>query len=473
MYKSKRPPLAHQTACLNQAKDLEEFAFLVDMGGGKTKITIDNVGHLFTEGKIDRWLCIAPNGIYKNWIAEIEKDLSEDIGYKMWVWKQKDLVERPNPKGERRTLSIFLINVEALSTKKGLDFAKRFVDKRTLVSIDESTTIKNHKAKRSESAVELGRSAGYRRILSGYPTPQNQLDLFMQFNFLNPNIFGIRSYYAFRNEYAVVQDVYLGPGRPSFPKVMGPKNMDQLKEKIAPYSYRIRKDECLDLPPKVYQVRQVEMGDDQQKAYDEMKSNAVACLESQELVTADLVLTQLVRLHQITCGFAVTEDGEVRRFKKNPKIEELKNILEQTSDKVIVWATYVNNIEEIYDELRKGYDDERVFTYYGGTKQGDRERAIEAFQNGNAKVFIGNPSTAGFGLTLTASSSVVYVSNSYNLEHRLQSEDRAHRIGQNCSVLYTDLICQGTVDEKIVKALTTKKVIGADILGDEWRDWIL
>ena len=471
MYQYKRPPLAHQTACLNQAKDMEEFAFLVDMGGGKTKITIDNVGYLFDEGRIDRWLCIAPNGIYKNWIAEIEKDLSDDIPYVMRVWKEKNTISS-GPDFEKK-LWILLMNIEALSTKKGLEYARQFVNENTLVSIDESTTIKNHKAKRSESAVELGRSAGYRRILSGYPTPQNQLDLFMQFNFLNPTIFGIRSYYAFRNEYAVVQDVRLGPGRPSFPKVVGPKNMDQLKEKIAPYSYRIRKDECLDLPPKVYQVRQVEMGDDQQKAYDQMKSNAVTMLESQELVTADLVLTQLVRLHQISCGFAVTEDGEVRRFKKNPKIEELKNILEQTSDKVIVWATYINNIEEIYDELRKGYDGERVFTYYGGTKQGDRERAIDEFQNGNAKVFIGNPSTAGFGLTLTASSSVVYVSNSYNLEHRLQSEDRAHRIGQNCSVLYTDLICQGTVDEKIVKALTTKKVIGADILGDEWRDWIL
>ena len=471
MYQYKRPPLAHQTACLNQAKDMEEFAFLVDMGGGKTKITIDNVGYLFDEGRIDRWLCIAPNGIYKNWIAEIEKDLSDDIPYVMRVWKEKNTISS-GPDFEKK-LWILLMNIEALSTKKGLEYARQFVNENTLVSIDESTTIKNHKAKRSESAVELGRSAGYRRILSGYPTPQNQLDLFMQFNFLNPTIFGIRSYYAFRNEYAVVQDVRLGPGRPSFPKVVGPKNMDQLKEKIAPYSYRIRKDECLDLPPKVYQVRQVEMGDDQQKAYDQMKSNAVTMLESQELVTADLVLTQLVRLHQISCGFAVTEDGEVRRFKKNPKIEELKDILEQTSDKVIVWATYINNIEEIYDELRKGYDGERVFTYYGGTKQGDRERAIEEFQNGNAKVFIGNPSTAGFGLTLTASSSVVYVSNSYNLEHRLQSEDRAHRIGQNCSVLYTDLICQGTVDEKIVKALTTKKVIGADILGDEWRDWIL
>lgn len=251
MYQFKRPPLKHQLDCWNTAKDMHEFAFLVDMGGGKTKITIDNAGYLFERGKIDRWLCLAPNGIYKNWVGELDKDLPDRIDYSMYIWKEKEPIRRvfnPFVKGsdilrdEGRFFQIMLMNIEALSTKKGLAYAKSFVNDRTLVTVDESTTIKGHKAKRSESAIELGRMAGYRRILSGYPTPQNQLDLFMQFNFLNPAIFGIRSYYAFRNEYAVVREVKLGPGRPSFPKVVGPRNMDQLKEKMAPFSFRIRKD---------------------------------------------------------------------------------------------------------------------------------------------------------------------------------------------------------------------------------------
>lgn len=474
MYQFKRPPLKHQQDCLDLSIDKEAFAFLVDMGGGKTKITIDTVGTLFTEGKIDRWLCIAPNGIYKNWPnIEIPKDLPDGIPYVMQVWKEKEPRYSPNmPAIHTGHLMILVMNIEALSTKKGLAYAKQFVNKRTIVTVDESTTIKSHKAKRAESVVELGREAGFRRILTGYPTPQNQLDLFMQFNFLDPNIFGIRSYYAFRNEYAVVKEVDLGPGRPRFPKIVGPRNVDQLKEKIAPYSFRIRKDECLDLPPKVYQIRQVEMGDDQQSAYDAMKRDALVALSETEIATADMVLTQLTRLHQITCGFLRDSEGKIHRFKKNPKVEALKDILEETSDKVIVWCNYVDNIEEVADELRKLYGD-GVVTYYGGTSQKDRERAIESFQHGDAKVFIGNPATAGFGITLTASSTVVYLSNSYNLEHRLQSEDRAHRIGQAKSVLYIDLICDGTVDEKIVKALQSKKQLGTEILGDEWKEWIL
>ena len=215
------------------------------------------------------------------------------------------------------------------------------------------------------------------------------------------------------------------------------------------------------------------MTGEQAEVYESMKSNAVAMLSTQELVTADMVLTQLIRLHQITCGFAVTEDGATRRFKTNAKIEALKDLLDQTSDKVIVWATYVDNIKEIYDALTTGENPRRVVTYYGGTNQRNREDALRSFQEGDAEVFIGNPSTAGFGLTLTASSTVVYFSNSYNLEHRLQSEDRAHRIGQTKSVLYSDLIVPGTVDEKIVKALVGKKIIGNDVLGDEWKEWIL
>lgn len=473
MYKFKRLPLKHQQACIDASIAQPAYAFLIDMGGGKTKTTIDTAGILYTDDKIDRWLCIAPNGIYKNWPnLEIPQDLPDDIPYVMQVWKEKE--PRSNIVGERpeRPLYILIMNIEALSTKKGLDYARKFVNSRTLVTVDESTTIKNHKAKRSQSVVELGREAGYRRILTGYPTPQNQLDLFMQFNFLDPGIIGIRSYYAFRNEYAVVKEVDLGPGRPRFPKIVGPRNVEQLKEKIAPFSFRIRKDECLDLPPKVYQVRQVAMTDEQQGIYDQMKRDALAILSEKEVATADMVLTQLTRLHQIGCGFVKDSEGKIHRFKTNGKLEALKDILQETSDKVIVWCNYVDNIEEIYDAISSEDGPGKVVTYYGGTSQKNRDQAIESFQHGAAKVFIGNPATAGFGITLTASSTVVYFSNSYNLEHRLQSEDRTHRIGQQCSCLYIDLICKDTVDEKIVKALKSKKQLGAEILGDEWKEWI-
>lgn len=463
-YQFKREPLAHQKTCLDKSWNKKAFAFFIDMGGGKSKITIDTAGILFHTGKIHRWLCIAPNGIYTNWKNEIEIDLGAP--YNLMIWK-KDIMSSVKPE-----LQILLMNIEALSTKKGLDYARKFVDDKTLITIDESTTIKSHKAKRSISVVELGRKAGYRRILSGYPSPQNQLDLFMQFNFLDQDIFGVKSYYAFRNQYAEVYMVNNGPGRPQFPKIIGPKNTEMLKAKMDPFSFRIRKDECLDLPPKVYTTRSVEMSEDQRRLYSEMQKSAVAILETEDIVTAPIVLTQLVRLHQISCGFAKDTEGKVHRIGKNPKIEALKEVLGQTSGKVIVWCNYVENIREIEDEFRNS-DYGELVTYYGGTSASDRERAIESFQQGGARIFVGNPSTAGFGLTLTAAEVVVYFSNSYNLEHRLQSEDRAHRIGQQKSVLYVDLMTPGTVDEKIIKALVAKKQIGNQILGDEWKEWIL
>jgi SNF2 family DNA or RNA helicase len=382
-YTPKRTLLKHQENCIKASINKRAFAFLIDMGGGKTKTTIDTVGILYTANKIDKWLCIAPNGIYKNWPnLEIPKDLPDYIPYRMQVWKEKD--PRINAGNRLRILDILVINIEALSTKKGQDYVKKFVNERTIVTVDESTTIKNPKAKRTQTILEIGKQAGYRRILSGYPTPQNQLDLFSQFNFLDSNILGIRSFYAFKNEYAQLKRVDLGPGRPKFDKVVGPKNIEQLKEKISPYSFRIRKDECLDLPPKVYQIREVEMGEDQEAAYKDMARAALVELDSGGLVTADLVLTQLTRLHQITCGFMKDVEGNIHRFKKNPKIEALKQVLEETSDKVIVWASYVDNIKEIYDELSNTDTawGGSVVTYYGGTSQRDRERAIESFQQG-------------------------------------------------------------------------------------------
>ena len=250
------------------------------------------------------------------------------------------------------------------------------------------------------------------------------------------------------------------------------RRLDELAETLKSFSYRILKEDCLDLPPKVYMKREIELSDEQQKAYTTMKSMALAQVNG-KIATAPHVLTQLMRLHQITCGHFKADDGTIQEFKNN-RMKELLELLEEMEGKVIIWANYVYDIENIVKTIGQEYGDDSIVQYYGAVASKKRQENIEKFQDPKSKVrfFVGNPQTGGYGITLTAASNVIYYSNGYDLEKRLQSEDRAHRIGQEKSVTYVDIIARKTVDEKIVKALRKKINIASAIMGEELKDWI-
>ncbi|MCK4976855.1 MAG: SWF/SNF helicase family protein, partial [Anaerolineales bacterium] len=240
------------------------------------------------------------------------------------------------------------------------------------------------------------------------------------------------------------------------------------QEKIKSFSTRILKSECLDLPEKLYTKRTVAMTMEQMKAYTEMKKAAMTFLENEKMMTAATVLTQLIRLHQITCGHVKTDDGEVMALKNN-RIHELLNILEETNGKVIIWAVYRHDIQAIEKAIGDIYGKSSVASYYGDTKDTDRQHIVDRFQDSDSSLrfFVGNPKTGGYGLTLTASHTVIYYSNDYSLEVRMQSEDRAHRISQTSKVTYVDLIAEGTVDERIVKALNNKIDLASQVMGED------
>ena len=214
------------------------------------------------------------------------------------------------------------------------------------------------------------------------------------------------------------------------------------------------------------------MTPEQRKAYDSMRTMALAELNNKVCSTMS-VLTQLMRLHQITCGHIKTDDGEIVSLKNN-RMTELMSVLEETEGKVIIWANYVADIENIVTALKKAYGEASTVAYYGGVKAKVRQKQISLFQekNGPTRYFVGNPQTGGYGITLTAANTVVYYSNSYDLEKRLQSEDRAHRIGQTNKVTYVDLLCENSVDAKIVDALRDKISIANEILGEELKEWL-
>jgi SNF2 family DNA or RNA helicase len=362
------------------------------------------------------------------------------------------------------------MNVEAFSTTKGCEFAKKFLDShRTLMAVDESTTIKNPDAKRTKNICNLSILSKYRRILTGSPVTKSPLDLYKQCDFLKEELLGHGSYYTFRTRYAIMKTANFG-GK-SIQIVVGYKNLDELSEKLRPFSYRVLKDDCLDLPDKIYMKRTVQLSSEQKKVYEQMKQMALAEMNGKMMSTAT-VLTQLMRLHQITCGHFTADDGSIQKIKSN-RLDELMDVLEEIEGKVVIWAHYQNDVETIVEHLKKKYGDNSIVDYYGRTRPENRQSNIDKFQKDEGcRFFIGTPATGGYGITLTQASNVIYYSNGYDLEKRMQSEDRAHRIGQKKSVTYVDMIADDTVDEKIVKSLRKKVNIATQIMGEELKQWI-
>ena len=475
-YKFKTKPYAHQLKALEMSWNKEVFAYFMEMGTGKSKVLIDNMSMLYDKGKINGVLIIAPKGVYKNWYdSEIPTHLADHVQKKVVLWQA--LI---NKKQEQKLsvlfkpemdLHILVMNVEAFSTKKGLDFAAKFLNcHETLVAIDESTTIKNPGAKRTKNILRLSRLCKYRRILTGSPVTKSPLDLYTQCYFLDPFLLDHNSYYSFRTRYALMKTANFG-GR-SVNIVVGYRNLGELSEQLKPFSYRVLKDDCLDLPKKTFMKRIIQMTPEQNKVYQQMKKMALAELNGKVTTTMNVV-TQLMRMQQITCGHFKADDGTTQEIKNN-RITELIDTVDEIQGKVVIWAHWRNDIETIVKHLKEEYGDNSVVTYYGGTTTEERQKAIKKMQDPESPVrfLVGTPQTGGYGITLTGASTMIYYSNGYDLEKRQQSEARIDRIGQEKPMTYIDIIAEDTVDEKIVKSLRKKVNIATKVMGEELKAWI-
>jgi len=475
-YKFKTKPYAHQIKALELSWNKPYFAYFMEMGTGKSKVLIDNIAMLYDSGKINGVLIISPKGVYKNWHdGEIPTHLPNHIDQTSVLWQaminqkqQKELDKLFTP-GE--DLHILNMNVEALSTKKGVEFAAKFLRcHRTMMAIDESTTIKNPDAKRTKHICSLGEYAQYKRILTGSPVTKSPLDLYKQCEFLKKELLGHTSYYTFRTRYAVMKTANFG-GK-SVQIVTGYQHLPELSEKLKLFSYRVLKEDCLDLPPKTFVKRLVTLTPDQKKLYLQMKNLALAQMDGKMMTTAT-VMTQLMRLQQITCGHFTADDGTTQDVDSN-RLPELMNVLEETEGKVVIWAHWQRDVNRIIREIAKKFGENSFVDYYGLTPMGERQKNINKFQDPNSPVrfFIGTTQTGGYGITLTAASTMVYYSNGYDLEKRQQSEARIDRIGQHYPMTYIDIYCEDTVDARIVKALKKKVNIASQIMGEELKDWI-
>jgi len=478
-YNYKLKPFDHQITALERGWDRPEFGYFMEMGTGKSKVLLDNIGMLYLLGEINFALVIAPKGVYRNWVAkEIPEHMSDDIPHRVIRW-----VSSPNKtqQAEMRSvgekfegLTIFVMNVEAFSSVKGKtggEWMARAFGRNGLIAVDESTTIKNPKAKRTKSLMRIAAAFKYKRLLTGSPITKSPMDIYSQCEFLRPGLLGYDSFYSFQYRYAVVQRKTMGSH--AFQQIVGYKNLDELTERIDAFSYRVLKQDCLDLPEKIYTVRYVEMTKQQREMYNSIKQYALVMLDSGELSTAPAVITQMLRLQQIMSGHLKTDDGETIYF-DSKRMDALKELIEEHDGKAIIWSRFRYDIQQITKMLNETFGEGCAASFYGDTPDDERQRVVEKFQDKNSKLkfFVGNPATAGYGLTLTEADLVVYYANDFNLETRAQSEDRAHRIGQKNNVTYVDLITDGTIDEKIVTSLQSKIDISAKVLGEEARKWL-
>ena len=475
-FKYKTKPYKHQEEALFKSFARDNYAYFMEMGCGKSKVLIDNMTWLYENKHIDTAIIIAPKGVYMNWKnSEIPTHLPDDVPHKMYIWKsnanKSEKIILEEGVRSRVILRILLVNVEAFATAKVKKYLQAFIHRSNfLLAVDESTTIKNIKAKRTKEILKLGQSAKYKRILTGSPITQSPMDLYSQCYFLDKDLLGFDSYWSFQGRYAIIRQTRIG--NHSFQQIVGFRNLSELTDKLHRFSYRVTKEQALDLPEKIYTTREVNLTSDQIKHYNSMKDSAVALLDGGDMVTAPEVMTRLLRLQQLLCGYLVTDDGETVEI-ANHRIDAMLDTIEEMDGKVIIWSRFRHDIKKIRKALEKDYGSGTVVTYYGDTSQEDRDKAIDRFQNDEGtKFFVGNAQTAGRGLTLTAATNVIYYSNDFNLETRIQSEDRCHRIGQKNNVLYVDLVVPDSIDIHIVKVLQSKITLAGKTLGEEARKWL-
>ena len=381
-YKFKTEPYAHQLKALEMSWNKEVFAYFMEMGTGKSKVLIDNISMLYDKGKINAALIIAPKGVYKNWYdSEIPNHMVKHINKEVVLWQaliNKTQQFKLNTLFKAGIdLRILIMNVEAFSTKKGLEFAKKFLNcSSALVAIDESTTIKNPGAKRTKAILSLSKMAKYRRILTGSPVTKSPLDLYTQCFFLDPFLLDHQSYYSFRTRYALMRTANFG-GR-SVQIVVGYRNLGELSEKLKPFSYRVLKDDCLDLPKKTFMKRIVQLSPDQLKVYDQMRKTALATLNGKMTTTAT-ALTQIMRLQQITCGHFKADDGTMQDIPNN-RIKELVDILYEIEGKVVIWAHWQRDVNLIIKEIVKEFGEGCCVDYYGLTLKKKDKKILENFK---------------------------------------------------------------------------------------------
>lgn len=474
----KTVPYAHQKEEFEYSKDLPARGIFWEMGCGKSKTAIDTACHLYEKGEIDCLVVLAPNGVHTNWMTdEMPKHAwMEDWHGMHWVSSKSKTVKAKLHRDEVLEHDGFVMiamNYDAVNTDLGHKFILRTLKERNcMIVLDESARIKTPGAKRTKRVHSLAKHAKYRRIMTGTPVSNSPFDVYSQLLFLDPKVWdrlGCRRFATFKTMFGIFKRQHFA--QKQFDQLVGYRNLDKLQPIVNEYCTRLKKEDVLDLPPKVYNTFPVEMSSEQARIYNGLKQDYLAILDGGEVIDAPLAIVRLLRLQQVLCGYVPSGDEDVLKpLRSNPRIKALMELVTDVSGQAIIWARFQKDIDLIEEALKKAGI--TYATYDGRTSDAGRLLARQRFRKGDAQIFLANPAAAGEGLTLTEATTVIYYNNSFKLDHRLQSEDRAHRIGQTHSVSYYDLVVPDTIDEDIVNALKNKMNLASQVTGETLTAWL-
>ena len=440
------------------------FGELFEMGCGKTLTTIAVAGALYNLGKIDRVLVVAPTSVCSVWPHDLNQFAAFPWEARVLLGDKKKRLKALNEleNWPFKALRIAVINYE--STHREGIFEALAAYKPDLIVCDESQRIKNPSAAQSKALHKLGDAAPFRMILSGTPVQNNAVDLYSQYRFLDPAVYGA-NFYAFKNRYCIMG----GYGQH---QIVGYRNMDELVEKEPSVAYRVTKEECLDLPQQTFINRYVQFTDAEQAIYEQLRKSSFLELETGENVTATTILTMYLRLMQLTGGFLTADESTRPKQVNTAKLDALADIVDDyvvdAGKKLVIFARFRAEIAAIENLLRL-----RKIQYgsiYGDVPMEERGKIVEDFQtNPDTKVFVAQIQTAGLGITLHAASTAVFYSYDYNYANYAQALARIHRIGQRFPVTYIHLVVDGSIDEKILAALENKEDMAKTVV-DSWRE---
>ena len=475
------PPYAHQASVWEDSRDLEGFALWWEMGVGKTCAAIGTASYLYREGKIDTLVVIAPNGVHANWtLDEVPDHMPEDLQaeMKMLTWfSAKAGTKAAQAEFEEVVkhdkLVVVAMSYDAVMTDKGSKALKKLLEKRNCFYVlDESGRIKTPGSKRTKRILASSKYAFYKRVLTGTPVDNSPFDVYTQIKFIRPDKlaeYGVTNFASFKARYGIFEKrMNRGQGR-MYEALVRYKKLDELKEMVDAVGSRLLKRDVLNLPEKLYTKVYYDLDPAQAKAYRELEKKFITWLDINSTATADLVLTRMLRLSQLCSGFLKDDDDLVRAIGKNVRLRALQEAIEDVNGSVIIWCRWSWEV----DEIRKVLGEDDAVYYDGRTSADDRIDALRRFQKeGTARFFVAKASAAGEGLTLHRAKTVIYMSNTWSLRERLQSEDRAHRAGMTDEpVTYIDIVARNTYDEKLLKALRGKRDTAALITGDFLLDW--
>jgi SNF2 family DNA or RNA helicase len=462
---------AHQVEAIKRAKTARDMALFWEMGTGKTLAMIKIMEQqVEMYGSIQPTLVLCPSVVVPNWADEITKysnKLGQPIPLSGPVKKRIDIL-RANRGSDR----IFITNYESFNNAHFFMEAMRFGFK--VLVYDESQRLKSHNSRRSKCCALLSNVANHRYILSGTPVLNSPMDLFQQFKVLDRGETFGKNFFIFRSTYFENKNAN-APSHVKWPDwQLRPGALEEITKIVQQKSLRVTKDECLDLPERVFQTVYVDLSNEQKRMYKEMKNDFISFVKSAQdgeiprAVIANQAATKMLRLQQIVSGFVKTEDGTNVRLKDVPRLKELSTLLEDLVPyhKVIVWCAFIENyamLREVCEKLGVKYSE-----IHGEVLPSHKQKEIIAFRTDpSVRVCIANPAAGGTGINLTEASYSIYYSKTFNLEHDLQSQDRNYRGGSEMheKVTRIDMLAKGTVDELIKEALKSKQTI-ADIILD-------